>query len=102
MHAGSASVIIVTCLTPFLHPVTCPGDTPCNGHGKCTSMSGLAELRRINGDTVPTTYGLIPNNPLTWDFNRVFGCHCDPTWMGYDCSQRTCVVAVAGCSAVHG
>ena len=68
-------------------------------------MSGLAELRKINGATTPTTYGLIPNNPLTWDFNRVRGCHCDLTWRGYDCSERECPVCstfgVASRSGIH-
>lgn len=53
-------------------------------------MSALATLRHTNGDLDPTTYGLIPNKKETWDFNRMYGCYCDATWAGYDCSKRTC------------
>ncbi len=75
---------------PLFCAVVCPGETPCSGHGLCTTMAGLATLRTTNGDLTPTSYGAIPNKKETWDFNRVYGCYCDHTWTGYDCSQRTC------------
>ncbi len=68
----------------------CPGETPCSGHGLCTTMAALATMKHTNGDLDPTTYGSIPNKKETWDFNRMYGCYCDATWAGYDCSKRTC------------
>ena len=55
-------------------------------------MSQLAALASINGVPVspPYTYGNAPNNPLTWDAERMFGCHCDAEWTGFDCSLRLC------------
>ena len=44
----------------------------------------------MNGVIARYTYGLIPNNAFTWDYNRIFGCVCDDAWTGYDCSQRVC------------
>jgi len=70
--------------------MTCPGRTPCNGHGVCTTMSGLAEYHETNGESDPKSYGLIPNKKETWDFKMVYGCACDENWMGYDCSKRVC------------
>ena len=43
-----------------------------------------------NGDATVYTYGKNPNNALTWDGNRIFGCQCDPGWHGFDCSLRNC------------
>jgi hypothetical protein len=42
------------------------------------------------GDAAGFTYGEEPNNPFTWDADRVRGCSCDPFWTGADCSERTC------------
>jgi len=73
--------------------IKCPGDTEaCNGHGQCLSMSQLAALATDNGVPVspPYTYGNAPNNPLTWDAERMFGCYCDAEWTGFDCSLRLC------------
>ena len=79
--------------------LSCPGsdtegdlgdDSVCNGHGQCHDMSTLAELAEVNGDAADFTYGATPNNPLTWDALRMFGCLCDDKWTGYDCSLRTC------------
>jgi len=53
-------------------------------------MFTLASLASVNGVVAGFTYGLIPNNPYTWDYNRIFGCACDVGWTGYDCSQRIC------------
>jgi len=35
-------------------------------------------------------YGTIANNPQTWDAHMMYGCVCNPMYMGYDCSQRVC------------
>lgn len=68
--------------------VICPGNPECSGHGVCKSMSDLATLTRVNGVPTPTTYGDTPNDPATWDYDMMFGCHCDNGWIGYDCSLR--------------
>ena len=70
--------------------VVCPGpQAKCSGHGRCMSMAQLAEVANVNGDEADFTYGATNRNPLTWDYNKVFGCHCDEGWHGYDCSLRT-------------
>ena len=52
--------------------MSCPGTTsPCNGHGQCLDMTTLATLSTVNGDLAYYTYGAIPNNPLTWDAEKV-------------------------------
>jgi len=53
-------------------------------------MMTLATYATINGDAASYTYGIVPNNPLTWDATRMYGCLCDPLWTGYDCSLRVC------------
>lgn len=53
-------------------------------------MNSLASLATINGDLANHTYGNTPNNPLTWDAFRIFGCLCDSQYTGYDCSLYTC------------
>jgi hypothetical protein len=63
-------------------------EDPCHGHGRCMSMNELAEWADDNGDATDFTYGSDPNNPLTWDGHRVFGCKCDVGYSGYDCSLR--------------
>lgn len=70
----------------------CPGlsTSPCSGNGRCMTMAELALWAEDNGDATEYTYGLDPNNPFTWDANRVLGCLCDPGFSGYDCSLRTC------------
>ncbi|DAZ98598.1 TPA: hypothetical protein N0F65_001017 [Lagenidium giganteum] len=83
------------CPTPFdgaaCERMKCPGgDNPCNGNGRCLSMTRLALETRINGEPQPTTYGATPNNPKTWDFDKIQGCLCDPGFEGYDCSKRSC------------
>lgn len=71
--------------------MVCPGPSQqCNGHGRCMSMAQLAEVANDNGDATSFTYGATNRNPLTWDYNKVFGCHCDEGWHGYDCSLRDC------------
>lgn len=70
----------------------CGGGTsaPCNGHGRCMSMSELALWSTVNGDNAGVTYGSDPNNQFTWDATRVYGCNCDYGYTGYDCTQRVC------------
>lgn len=85
-----------TCKEPFYGQaceyMSCGGgtDNPCNGHGRCMSMSEQAIWADKNGDATDYTYGADPNNPYTWDAHRVFGCKCDEGYSGYDCSLRDC------------
>eukprot|EP01031_Cornospumella_fuschlensis_P038456 gene38456-46739_t len=53
-------------------------------------MYTLAQINRKNGVLQNYTYGTIPNNPNTWDANRVYGCECDEGYEGYDCSLNSC------------
>jgi hypothetical protein len=53
-------------------------------------MAELALLAVDNGDSTDYTYGADTNNPRTWDGRRIYGCHCDSGWQGYDCSLRVC------------
>ena len=62
----------------------------CNGHGRCMTMYEMSLWATNNGDAVPWTYGLNPNNPLTWDGGMIKGCVCDEGWHNYDCTLRTC------------
>jgi hypothetical protein len=67
------------------------GATECSGHGQCLSMKQLAYRSATpRGDAAGVTYGEDPNNPNTWDADRVRGCSCDPFWSGADCSARSC------------
>lgn len=82
----------------------CPGKTPftqkpgpsgaaveCSGHGRCMNMKQLANIAETElGDAGGFTYGEDPNNPYTWDSERMRGCACDEGWTGADCSERTC------------
>ena len=68
----------------------CPGDPECSGQGTCLNMADLATRYTDNGDVTAITYGATPNNPLTWDSDRVQGCLCDVGFEGYDCSLKTC------------
>lgn len=54
------------------------------------SMSELALVATKNGDATAYTYGADPNNAYTWDGGRIYGCHCDAGYEGYDCSLRVC------------
>ncbi|RLN47569.1 hypothetical protein BBJ29_005932 [Phytophthora kernoviae] len=69
-----------------------PGtDTPCNGHGRCITMAELAlEARNSLGDPLSITYGSTPNDPRTWDFNKIQACVCDDGFEGHDCERRSC------------
>ncbi|KAL4160634.1 hypothetical protein PRNP1_001198 [Phytophthora ramorum] len=48
------------------------------------------EARNKLGDPLSITYGSTPNNPLTWDFNKIQGCICDEGFEGHDCARRSC------------
>ena len=64
--------------------------TPCSMNGRCMSMRELAIWKQDNGEETLYTYGMNPNEPRTWDADRIHGCLCDPGYTGYDCSLRTC------------
>lgn len=70
----------------------CPGTNSleCSGNGVCYSMKQLAQLATTNGDPSPYSYGLDPNNPLTWDYDQIRGCLCSDGFEGYDCSFKSC------------
>ncbi|CAM9276828.1 unnamed protein product [Hapterophycus canaliculatus] len=70
----------------------CSGGTTdaCHGHGRCMTMAELALEAENNGDATDFTYGEDPYEGSTWDAHRIFGCHCDEGYSGYDCSERVC------------
>jgi hypothetical protein len=70
--------------------MVCPGDPVCSDHGTCLSMESLALIAENNGDATDFTYGAVPNNAATWDFDKIFGCACDTGFEGYDCSLMSC------------
>jgi copper chaperone CopZ len=77
--------------------MVCPGEKfeigaqeTCSGHGICMTMAELALHSSSNGVPLAVTYGADPNNALTWDAHRVFGCLCDKGFEGFDCSERMC------------
>lgn len=53
-------------------------------------MYEMSRVATDNGDETNYVYGTDVTNPLTWDAHRIFGCHCDDGWIGYDCSLRSC------------
>ncbi|KAE9362012.1 hypothetical protein PF008_g514 [Phytophthora fragariae] len=96
---GVCDVVLGECACPLpfegaaCERLMCPpgGDTPCNGNGRCLTMAELAlEARNYLGDPLSVTYGSTPNNPLTWDFNKIQGCICDAGFEGHDCARRSC------------
>jgi len=75
--------------------MSCPGQTlttaECNGNGICLTIEQLArDYNSIDGTPVSFTYGTVPNDPFTWDHDKIKGCHCSVGWEGYDCSLRSC------------
>lgn len=99
-NAGTCDRNTGTCICNTGHTgaacdrLACPGQTEdtdaCHGHGTCLDMSTLATYSRENGVVMGYTYGLMPNKAETWDAFRIFGCHCDEQYMGYDCSLMVC------------
>jgi len=71
--------------------MSCPGYGNCNGQGTCMSMSQLALVANDNGVATDFTYGNIPNDVPTWDFDQMYGCYCDDGYEGHDCSLRSCL-----------
>mmetsp|Transcript_26661 Transcript_26661/g.53206 ORF Transcript_26661/g.53206 Transcript_26661/m.53206 type:complete len:113 (+) Transcript_26661:375-713(+) len=56
-------------------------------------MRELGMLREeSDGTQSPLIYGSDPNESMTWDADRIFGCTCDDGYEGYDCSVRSCPV----------
>ncbi|TYZ63401.1 hypothetical protein PybrP1_000179 [[Pythium] brassicae (nom. inval.)] len=71
--------------------MSCGGSTSeCSGNGQCLTLNDLAPLVTVKGETMGFTYGEDPNNPVTWDRNKIRSCLCDPPFFGYDCSLREC------------
>lgn len=67
------------------------GGRDCSGHGRCLNMRQMAHLSATpRGDAAFLAYGEDPNNPFTWDGERLRGCYCDEAYTGADCSERTC------------
>ena len=65
----------------------CPGyDTNlrCSGHGRCMTMSEYAS----NLDDIVLMHSTTYTN--NWDSYNSWGCVCDPSYTGYDCSIRQC------------
>ena len=60
----------------------CPNN--CNSRGRCISITDAATSDDDLDLHVTTTYNL-------WDGNRIYGCLCDASFTGYDCSLRTCI-----------
>ncbi|KAH9142770.1 hypothetical protein AeRB84_013178 [Aphanomyces euteiches] len=68
--------------------MVCPNS--CSGHGSCQTIQVMATMSVINGDPTRLSYGSIPNNYPTWDFDSTQGCVCNQGYQGYDCSQMSC------------
>jgi len=63
----------------------------CNGHGSCVSIRELGLLHEdSDGTSLPVAYGSDPNSSLTWDADRIMGCHCDEGYDGFNCELRVC------------
>ena len=61
----------------------------CSGHGQCLSMRQLAHRNKLNGIAFPHDYGTDPISSSTWDADKIFGCHCDDGYEGFDCSLKS-------------
>eukprot|EP01041_Mallomonas_annulata_P005129 gene5129-10254_t len=59
----------------------CPEN--CNGQGKCQSMNFYATTKDLGT-------GPIYKYDKIWDAHMMYGCNCDSTFYGPDCSQRRC------------
>lgn len=67
----------------------CPNE--CTGHGECMSIAeagysfdGFHLNRSVHKDG---SYGV---SYRAWDAHKLFGCVCDPGFVGYDCSRLEC------------
>ncbi|DAZ99520.1 TPA: hypothetical protein N0F65_005392 [Lagenidium giganteum] len=71
--------------------MSCGGSpSECSGNGRCLTLSILAPLVTVKGERAGYIYGDDPNNPVTWDRNKIRSCLCDPRFTGYDCSLYEC------------
>ena len=68
------------CAAQLAAAVACPNN--CNGHGKCLSLEQAATAVNYRNLLYANTY------TAPWDHDKVFGCVCDPSFTGYDCSLR--------------
>ena len=91
------TVGLCTCMLNFqgsaCEQMSCPGSLAtsiCNGNGQCVDMATLATFATVEGNLASYTYGVVPNNPQTWDAHKVLGCYCDPGYTGHDCSLKSC------------
>ncbi|KAF0695040.1 Aste57867_14121 [Aphanomyces stellatus] len=83
------------CSAPYTGPaceyMTCAGvSTQCSGHGRCLTLNELAPFVTVNGVLGGFTFGSDPNNPYTWEANKIQSCLCDPPFYGHDCSLVDC------------
>jgi len=52
----------------------------CSGHGQCLSMRAFAS----RGDEL--AHSLVLEYTEPWDADKIYGCKCDGSWGGPDCS----------------
>jgi hypothetical protein len=43
-----------------------------------------------DGLSAPVQYGSGPNSSITWDADRILGCHCNEGYEGFTCNLRSC------------
>jgi len=60
----------------------------CSGHGECLSMRQLAYRKKLNGVSFPHDYGTKMISSSSWDADKIFACHCDDGYEGFDCSLK--------------
>lgn len=68
---------------------SCPNQ--CNAQGNCMSMEYYASTRDQGelSHTSITDFSLFSYQSI-WDAGKIFGCSCDDSYFGYDCSLRKC------------